>query len=69
MANMSVYRSLSDLYSFANARHNYAFPRVSGMIGDGKTSYDFGSDGEDQVLGGCSVSIKPASNVTLTTIS
>lgn len=45
------------LYSrYANARHAYAFPRVSSMLGDGHTSYDFANDGDKQSIGACSVS-------------
>jgi len=46
------------LDTYANGRHTYSFPRVSAMIGDGKTGYDFGNDGDDQSLGGCSANFR-----------
>ena len=44
------------LDTYANSRHQYAFPRVVGMLGDGKTEYDAANDGEAHQLGACSVS-------------
>ncbi|KAF8627963.1 hypothetical protein AX15_004157 [Amanita polypyramis BW_CC] len=52
------------LDTYANARHGYAFPRVSGMVGDGTTSYDFGSDGDNQVHGACSANFRRTNVVT-----
>ena len=40
---------------YSNARHDYAFPRVVAILGDGKTKYDFGNDGDEQAIGACSV--------------
>ncbi|KAF9012677.1 legume-like lectin family-domain-containing protein [Cyathus striatus] len=44
--------------TYANARHSYSFPRISAMIGDGKTEYDFGNDGDGQVMGGCTANVR-----------
>jgi len=46
------------LDTYANARHAYSFPRVNLMLGDGATSYDVGSDGDKQLLGGCSANYR-----------
>ncbi|KIO33925.1 hypothetical protein M407DRAFT_165769 [Tulasnella calospora MUT 4182] len=46
------------LDTYANARHSYSFPRIMAMIGDGRTSYDLGSDGEKNSAGACSASIR-----------
>ena len=43
------------LDTYANSRHPYAFPRVTAMLGDGKTSYDQDHDGEANSIGACSV--------------
>ncbi len=43
---------------YANSRHAYSFPRVVGMLGDGKTSYDHDHDGEGTMLGGCSANYR-----------
>ncbi|KZT05407.1 concanavalin A-like lectin/glucanase [Laetiporus sulphureus 93-53] len=42
------------LDTYANTRHSYSFPRVVGMLGDGKTKYDQEGDGQKDGLGGCS---------------
>ncbi|TFK74705.1 hypothetical protein BDN72DRAFT_833239 [Pluteus cervinus] len=46
------------LDTYANSRHTYSFPRIGAMLGDGKTSYDVGSDGDAQMLGGCSANFR-----------
>jgi len=46
------------LDTYANARHAYSFPRIVGMLGDGNTAYDFGNDGDEQALGGCSANFR-----------
>jgi mannose-binding lectin 2 len=46
------------LDTYANSRHEYNFPRISGMIGDGKTPFDFGRDGDKQVSGACSANFR-----------
>jgi len=44
--------------TYQNAPHAYAFPRISAMLGDGKTSFDVGNDGHEQSIGGCSANIR-----------
>ncbi|TEB21171.1 concanavalin A-like lectin/glucanase, partial [Coprinellus micaceus] len=46
------------LDTYANERHTYGFPRVVGVLLDGKTQYDWGNDGDSQALGGCSVNFR-----------
>lgn len=46
------------LDTYQNAPHAYAFPRITAMLGDGKTSYDVGKDGEEQSIGGCSATFR-----------
>ncbi|RXW22369.1 hypothetical protein EST38_g3481 [Candolleomyces aberdarensis] len=46
------------LDTYANDRHGYGFPRVVGVLLDGKTKYDYGNDGDSQALGGCSVNFR-----------
>ena len=41
--------------TYKNNRPGVTFPYVMAMVGDGKTSYDKGSDGKDQEVAGCSV--------------
>ena len=43
---------------YANSRHTYSFPRVVGMLGDGKTSYDQANDGEGTHIGACSANYR-----------
>lgn len=43
----------------ANARHAYSFPRIYGIMNDGKLSYDIGRDGQGQEIGSCSVPLFP----------
>ncbi|KAF7289284.1 Mannose ER-Golgi intermediate compartment [Mycena indigotica] len=52
------------LDTYANSRHSYAFPRVMGMIGDGKTSYDVGNDGDGQEVGACSANFRQTNVAT-----
>ncbi|RKP40160.1 legume-like lectin, partial [Dimargaris cristalligena] len=40
--------------TYSNAQHPYTFPRVSAMVGDGRTPYDHSNDGEAHSIGGCS---------------
>jgi Legume-like lectin family len=40
---------------YANSRHSYAFPRITGMLGDGTKEYDQDNDGEANSIGACSV--------------
>jgi lectin, mannose-binding 2 len=44
--------------SYANSRHPYAFPRIVGMLGDGKKEYDQANDGEANAIGACSVGFR-----------
>ncbi|KAF8652281.1 hypothetical protein AX16_004470 [Volvariella volvacea WC 439] len=46
------------LDTYSNSRHSYSFPRVNAMLGDGRTSYDVGSDGEKQIFAGCSANYR-----------
>lgn len=54
------------LDTYANERHTYGFPRIVGVLLDGKTQYDWGNDGDSQALGGCSVRayLKPCLRIT-----
>ncbi|KAJ7099427.1 legume-like lectin family-domain-containing protein [Mycena belliarum] len=52
------------LDTYANTRHGYSFPRVSSMLGDGKTSYDFGKDGDGQDIGACSANFRQTNVAT-----
>ncbi|WVF73171.1 hypothetical protein IAT40_007990 [Kwoniella sp. CBS 6097] len=40
--------------TYSNARHSYQWPRVTAMLGDGRTSYDHEHDNEAHEIGGCS---------------
>jgi len=42
--------------TYANARHSYQWPRVTAMMGDGKTSYDHDHDNAENEFAACSVS-------------
>lgn len=44
--------------TYANSRHSYSFPRIVGMIGDGKTEYDLGNDGDGTQVGACSANVR-----------
>ncbi|KAI0687102.1 concanavalin A-like lectin/glucanase [Cytidiella melzeri] len=46
------------LDTYANSRHSYSFPRVVGMMGDGKTSYDHANDGDGTSIGACSANYR-----------
>lgn len=46
------------LDTYANSRHGYAFPRISAMLGDGQTSYNYTKDGQDQALAACSANFR-----------
>lgn len=49
--------------SYANSKHAYTFPRVSAMLGDGKTSYDHDRDNEANEIGGCSENFRRRGDV------
>lgn len=53
-------RVLTSDCSFANARHTFAFPRITSMLGDGKTKYNNDNDGDGQEVGACSVGVRNA---------
>jgi len=44
--------------TYANARHPYSFPRISAMLGNGETAYDYGNDGEGQIVAACSANVR-----------
>jgi len=46
---------ISFCFRYANARHAYSFPRISGFLFDGSSTYDFGNDGDGQAAGACTV--------------
>ncbi|KAG5646204.1 hypothetical protein DXG03_004030 [Asterophora parasitica] len=46
------------LDTYSNGRHSYSFPRINAMLGDGKTSYDVGTDGDATSIGGCSANYR-----------
>jgi mannose-binding lectin 2 len=52
------------LDTYANSRHAYTFPRVVGMLGDGKTEYDHAHDGENTNIGGCSANYRQTNVAT-----
>ncbi|KAF8554927.1 hypothetical protein OG21DRAFT_1439471 [Imleria badia] len=52
------------LDTYANSRHTYGFPRIVGMLGDGKTAYDQAHDGEANSIGGCSANARRTNVVT-----
>ncbi|KZP13724.1 hypothetical protein FIBSPDRAFT_868993 [Athelia psychrophila] len=52
------------LDTYANSRHAYSFPRITSMIGDGKTKYDQGGDGDANSAGGCSANFRRSNVAT-----
>jgi len=46
------------LDTYANGHHDYSFPRIIGILGDGKTKYNYANDGDDQAIGACSANIR-----------
>ncbi|GAA5955006.1 hypothetical protein JCM21900_002758 [Sporobolomyces salmonicolor] len=44
--------------TYANSRHAYSFPRIYGVLNDGKKSYDIGKDGQGQEIGSCSLDFR-----------
>ncbi|KAJ3996559.1 ERGIC53, mannose lectin, ER-golgi intermediate compartment [Lentinula boryana] len=46
------------LDTYANARHTYAFPRVTAILGDGKLEYNYSNDGDGQEIGACSANYR-----------
>ena len=54
---------------YSNAHHDYAFPRIVGILGDGKTKYNYGDDGDKQAIGACSVSPFVSKHLLTTTMT
>jgi len=52
------------LDTYGNSRHSYSFPRIVGILGDGKTKYDYGNDGDRQAIGGCSANFRDTNVAT-----
>jgi len=57
------------LDTYANERHSYGFPRIIGVMLDGKTKYDWHHDGDSQALGGCSVNFRRTNVATKLKVS
>ncbi|KAI0919098.1 hypothetical protein AcW1_003439 [Taiwanofungus camphoratus] len=57
------------LDTYANSRHPYSFPRIVGMLGDGKTSYDQAGDGEKTNIGACSANYRRTNVATKLRVS
>jgi len=57
--NMNEFEGLGIfLDTYANSRHDYDFPRIYGILGDGKTTFDFAKDGDNQTIGACSANFR-----------
>ncbi|KAJ3113323.1 hypothetical protein HDU96_003534 [Phlyctochytrium bullatum] len=50
--------------TYSNGKHRFSFPYVTAMLGDGKTSYDLGSDGKNNEFAGCSTDFRNKDYVT-----
>ncbi|KAI9099882.1 legume-like lectin family-domain-containing protein [Phlyctochytrium arcticum] len=60
--NKDLFNGLGVFFdTYANGHHSQQFPYVSAMLVDGKTSYDHGSDGFSQNIGGCSADFREKS--------
>jgi mannose-binding lectin 2 len=46
------------LDTYSNGHHPYSFPRIVGVLGDGKTKYDYSNDGDEQAIGACSANFR-----------
>jgi len=55
--------------TYSNTRHSYSFPRILGMIGDGKQRYDQGSDGDTNAAGACSARVRRTKKDQVKTIA
>lgn len=51
--------------TYKNNRPGTVFPYIMAMVGDGQTPYDKETDGKDQELAGCSVSVPFGNDCTL----
>ncbi|WVR07833.1 hypothetical protein IAU60_004876 [Kwoniella sp. DSM 27419] len=49
--------------TYANTRHSHQWPRVTAMLGDGKTQYDHDNDNEAHELAGCSENFRRRGDV------
>jgi len=49
---------VSFLDTYSNAHHEYSFPRIVAILGDGKTKYNYGNDGDQQAIGACSANFR-----------
>jgi len=50
--------------TYANSRQQYGFPRIMGMLGDGKTAYDNANDGSANSIGSCSAMVRRTNSIT-----
>ncbi|KAH0829134.1 legume-like lectin family-domain-containing protein [Lanmaoa asiatica] len=50
--------------TYANSRHAFGFPRIVGMLGDGKTAYDHEHDGDANSIGSCSAMVRRTNVIT-----
>ncbi|KAG8221260.1 legume-like lectin family-domain-containing protein, partial [Butyriboletus roseoflavus] len=50
--------------TYANSRHAFGFPRITGMLGDGKTAYDHENDGDANSIGSCSAMVRRTNVIT-----
>jgi len=44
--------------TYSNAHHNFSFPRIMAMVGDGKTKYIQEEDGVPNAIAACSASVR-----------
>ncbi|KIJ51357.1 hypothetical protein M422DRAFT_43911 [Sphaerobolus stellatus SS14] len=56
LANFNGLGIFIDTYS--NARHNYSFPRIMAVVGNGQPKYNKDDDGESSALAACSASLR-----------
>jgi len=63
--NIQNFKGLGIFFdTFANSKHGYLFPRISGMVGDGELTYNLENDGEDVVNEACSLKIREQNTPT-----
>ncbi|KAJ1917314.1 hypothetical protein H4219_003273 [Mycoemilia scoparia] len=54
--NMDYFDGLGIVFdTYANSQHDFTFPVIMGVLGDGKTSYDYAHDGDANRKGKCEV--------------
>jgi len=57
--NIQNFKGLGIFFdTYANRDHDYAFPRISAMIGDGEMTYNTETDGEETISDACSMRIR-----------